>query len=257
MPDQLVINDSSAVSKYLILYQTGDVDPKDVSIRVNNDLYDYYTDYPDEKFKENYLKVNDNKPAIGYDCLVRNEKGEEAAWVCAHYEAGYKYPYRATVFGLKCDVFSFPIEFRYKGYLLKKCIVTIDLDSNKPIIESTLTEVHKIEKACWTDTMTDQEKMKAFAKYVADHNTYSQVMCVDGAVYTAFAARDLGLTSMLLYPGGEENQTCGRHIVTYNLYFNTVVPGGHCACLIDYPDGSTLRYDVQGSSYWIRNYNNV
>ena len=79
-------------------------------------------------------------------------------------------------------------------------------------------------------------------------------MCVTGAEYVAFAARDLGLTSMLLYPGGEENQPCGRHIVTYNIYYNTAVPGGHCACLVYYPDGSVFRFDVQGGSCWIREY---
>ena len=72
-------------------------------------------------------------------------------------------------------------------------------------------------------------------------------MCVTGAEYVAFAARDLGLTSMLLYPVGNKD------VATYNLYFNTAVPGGHCACLVTF-DYHTLRYDVQGGSYKIRKY---
>ena len=56
---------------------------------------------------------------------------------------------------------------------------------------------------------------------------------VDGVVSgdKDFAARDLGLTSMLMYPGGEENPDRDHDIVTYNIYYDTVKPGGHCACL--------------------------
>ena len=102
--------------------------------------------------------------------------------------------------------------------------------------------------------MTQQEKLKAFAQYVAKNYSYKQVYCNIGADYVAFVARDLGLTSMLLYPGGEPNQTCERHLVTYNIFTSIMVPGGHCACLVEYPDGSTLRYDVQGGTYKIKNY---
>ena len=102
--------------------------------------------------------------------------------------------------------------------------------------------------------MTQQEKLKAFAQYVAKNYSYKQVYCNIGADYLAFAARDLGLTSMLLYPGGELNQHCDLSLVTYNIFTNTVVPGGHCACLVEYPDGSMLRYDVQGGNYHISDY---
>ena len=59
---------------------------------------------------------------------------------------------------------------------------------------------------------------------------------------------------MLMYPGGEENPERDHDIVTYNLYYDTIKPGGHCACLVAYPDSSILRYDVQGGSQWIRTY---
>ena len=101
--------------------------------------------------------------------------------------------------------------------------------------------------------MTDREKMKAFAEYIRAHYTYDRIMCVEGAVLTAFAVRDLGLGSMLLYPGGEATQHCDRHIFTYNLYANTAVPGGHCACLVEYDD-CTMRYDVQGELCIIKEY---
>ena len=99
--------------------------------------------------------------------------------------------------------------------------------------------------------MTQQEKLKAFARYVAKNYSYKQVYCNIGADYVAFAARDLGLTSMLLYPRSESNQHCGLSLVTYNIFTNIVVPGGHCACLVEYPDGSMLRYNVQGGNYHI------
>lgn len=256
IPDTLVIDNSqSSVNRTLMLIPDRTLEPEDIFIQVNNGSYDYKTDYADDSFKESYLMTKNGKIAHGNDCLVRNEKGEEAAWVAAHYASGMYYPFRANVWGLKCEKTSFPLEFYYKDKLIKRCIVTIDLQMNKSTIEKTLTEVRKIENACWTDSMTDKDKLKAFSKYIEANYTYSQVMCVDGAVYVAFAARDLGLTSMLMYPGGEENPSRDHNTVTYNIYYDTVKPGGHCACLVYYPDGSVLRYDVQGGSQWIRVYN--
>lgn len=257
IPDTLVIDNSeSSVSRTLMLIPDRTLEPEDIFIQVNSGSYDYKIDYADDSFKESYLMTKNGKIAHGYDCLVRNEKGEEAAWVAAHYASGMYYPFRANVWGLKCEKTSFPIEFYYKGKLIKRCMVTIDLKANKTNIENTLTEVRKIEKACWTDSMTDKEKLKAFSEYIEANYSYSKVMCVDGAVYVAFAARDLGLTSMLMYPGGKENPERDHDIVTYNLYYDTIKPGGHCACLVAYPNSSILRYDVQGGSQWIRAYNN-
>ena len=255
IPDTLVIDNSqSSVNRTLMLIPDRTLAPEDIYIQVNNGNYDYKTDYADSRFKESYLMTNSGKVAHGYDCLVRNEKGEEAAWVAAHYASGMYYPFRANVWGLKCEKTSFPIEFYYKSKLIKRCTVTIDLKANKTNIENTLTEVRKIEKACWTDSMTDKEKLKVFSEYIEANYSYSKVMCVDGAVYVAFAARDLGLTSMLMYPSGKENPERDHDIVTYNLYYDTIKPGGHCACLVAYPDSSILRYDVQGGSQWIREY---
>lgn len=256
IPDTLLIDNSqSSVSRTLMLIPDRTLEPEDIFIQVNSGSYDYKIDYADDSFKESYLMTKNGKIAHGYDCLVRNEKGEEAAWVAAHYASGMYYPFRANVWGLKCEKTSFPLEFYYKGKLIKRCMVTIDLKVNKTNIDNTLTEVRKIEKACWTENMTEKDKLKAFSKFIEANYSYSQVMCVDGAVYVAFAARDLGLTSMLMYPGGEENPSRDHNIVTYNIYYDTVKPGGHCACLVYYPDGSTLRYDVQGGSQWIRVYN--
>ena len=255
IPDTLVIDNSqSSVSRTLMLIPDRTLVPEDICIQVNNGSYDYKIDYTDDRFKESYLMTKNGKTAHGYDCLVRNDKGEEAAWVATHYASGMYYPFRANVWGLKCEKTSFSIDFYYKNKLIKRCNVTIDLKANRTSIENTLTEVRNIEKACWTGSMTDKEKLKAFSNYIEANYSYSKVMCVDGAVYIAFAARDLGLTSMLMYPGGEENPDREHDIATYNLYYDTIKPGGHCACLVYYPDGSVLRYDVQGGSQWIREY---
>ena len=254
IPDRTTICDSKTNSKTLILCTKANLAPKDITIQVNNGEYDHKTDYSDARFKESYLMTNNGKIAYGYDCLVRNSKGEAVAWVEAHYFDGWSDPFRVSIYGLKADSFSFPVEFFYRGVLLKKCELTVALTENHQSIENTINEVHSIEKQCWTSNMTQHEKLKAFAQYVAKNYSYKQVYCNIGADYVAFAARDLGLTSMLLYPGGEPNQTCERHLITYNIFTNIMVPGGHCACLVEYPDGSTLRYDVQGGTYKIKNY---
>lgn len=254
IPDRTTISDSKTNRKTLLLCTKSNLAPEDITIQVNNGEYDHKTDYSDARFKESYLMTHNGKVAYGYDCLVRNSKGEAVAWVEAHYFDGWSDPFRVRIYGLTADSCSFPVEFFYRGVLLKKCEVTVALTENHQSIEKTINEVRYIEKQCWTSNMTQQEKLKAFAQYVAKNYSYKQVYCNIGADYVALAARDLGLTSMLLYPGGEPNQTCERHLVTYNIYTSIMVPGGHCACLVEYPDGSTLRYDVQGGTYKIKNY---
>ena len=115
IPDTLVIDNSqSSVSRTLMLIPDRTLVPEDVYIQVNNGSYDYKTDYADDRFKESYLMTSSGKIAHGYDCLVRNQKGEDAAWVAAHYASGMYYPFRANVWGLKCEKCSFPIDFYYK-----------------------------------------------------------------------------------------------------------------------------------------------
>lgn len=254
IPDRTTICNTKSNSKTLILCTNANLAPEEITIQVNNGMYDHKTDYTDTRFKESYLMTADGKVTYGYDCLVRNNKGEATAWVEAHYFDGWSDPFRVSIYGLKADSCSFPIEFFYRGVLLKKCEVTVALTENHQSVEKTINDVHFIEKKCWTSNMTQQEKLKAFVQYVANNYSYKQVYCNIGADYVAFAARDLSLTSMLLYPGGEPNQTCERHLVTYNIFTNIMVPGGHCACLVEYPDDSTLRYDVQGGTYIIKNY---
>lgn len=248
IPDYATITgDGRNVSLYMLLNPKSNVTPEDITIQVNNGDYDFKTDYNDSRLKENYLFTEDGKLTLGYDCLVRNDKGEETAWVSAHYESGMAYPYRVSIFGLKAEPYTFPIDFLYKDVLLKRCMVTVSLQENYSKIKNKLAEVRKIEQACWNDSMTNEEKLKALSKYIADNYSYSKVKCVTGSEYVAFAARDLGLTSMLLYPVEDKDA------VTYNIYFNTAVPGGHCACIVMF-NHHTVRYDVQGGNYQIKEY---
>ena len=157
IPDRTTISDSKANSKTLILCTKAKLEPEDITIQVNNGEFDHKTDYSDERFKESYLMTHNGKVAYGYDCLVRNSKGEAVAWVEAHYFDGWSDPFRVSIYGLKADSCSFPVEFFYRGVLLKKCEVTVALTENHQSIEKTINEVHSIEKQCWTSNMTQQK----------------------------------------------------------------------------------------------------
>ena len=250
VPSEITLTDKSIT---LMLIPKSEIDPHDITTVVNNGRYRNAIDYTDSRFKESYLIEKENGVLHGYDCEVTDREDNPLAYVYAHYRSGLYFPFQTTVSCIGAAHGSFPIELYYKGELIRRVNVKVDVNSTPEDIEKTMSVVRSAEKACWTPSMTDREKMKAFAEYIRDHYTYNQIMCVEGAVLTAFAARDLGLESMLLYPGGEATQHCDRHIITYNLYTNTAVPGGHCACLVEYDD-FTMRYDVQGELCIIKEY---
>ena len=80
IPDTLTIEgDGHNSSQNMLLKPKADVSPEDITIQVNNGDYDFKTDYNDSRLKENYLFTEDGKLTHGYDCLVRNDKGEETA----------------------------------------------------------------------------------------------------------------------------------------------------------------------------------
>lgn len=254
LPDTVSITDSNRDKGItLMIVPKTNVDPSDMITVVNNGQYYYSIDYSDRRFKESYLMEKDSKILSGYDCMVSDDDGTDLAYVYAHYKGGLYYPYQTSIYCFNQANGSFPIDFYYKDTLIKRVMVEVGVSSGPADIESTRATVREIESKCWKDTMSAKEKMEAFSKYVSSNYTYSQVMCVDGAVLTAFAARDLGLSSMLLYPGGEPNQNCDRHLITYNLYQGTAVPGGHCACVVVFED-ALVRYDAQGGLSWIRDY---
>ena len=254
VPSEVVLNDDNLSSGVtLMLVPQSEINPYDITTVVNNGHYKNRIDYTDSRFKESYLMEQNTDILHGYDCEVIDESDNSLAYVYAHYKGGLYYPFQTTISAIGEAHGSFPIELYYKGEMIRRTTVTVDVSRAPSDIDNTINTVEAVEKACWTSYMTDREKMKAFAEYIRDNYTYNQVMCVQGAVLTAFAARDLRLESMLLYPGGEPNQHCERHIVTYNLYHSMVVPGGHCACLVVYDD-CTMRYDVQGGRCLIREY---
>ncbi len=250
VPSEITLTDKSIT---LMLLPKSEIDPHDIMTVVNNGHYINQIDYTDSRFKESYLIEKENGTLHGYDCEVTDSEDNPLAYVYAHYRSGLYFPFQTTIQCIGEAHGSFPIELYYKGKLIRRVNVKVEVNRAPEDIEKTINAVRSAEKACWTSSMTDREKMKAFAEYIRDHYTYDQIMCVEGAVMSAFAARDLGLESMLLYPGGEPTQHCDRHIITYNLYANTAVPGGHCACLVKYDD-CTMRYDVQGELCIIKEY---
>ena len=253
VPVSVSIDNVTKSKANLVLKPQANINPYDITVVVNNGRYINRIDYSNPVFKESYLTAEKTSILHGYDCAVVDENGNETAYVYAHYKGNLKYPYQITVYCFNQAHHSFPIDIYYKGQLIRSTTVSVNTASGPDEIERTRAKVREIESKCWTSSMTDKEKLQAFAQYIKSNYSYAQIMCVDGAVYTAWAARDLGLNSMLLYPGGERNQQCERHIVTYNLYQSTAVPGGHCACLVEYDDG-VMRYDVQGGTCIIQPY---
>lgn len=247
IPDAITLNDSTSNTAKLILQNKLLPTPEDIHIEISGcDTFRHFT-YSDARFRENYLASDDRK-GIGCDYLIRDHNGNDIAWVDAHL-ANTAYPYQVYICAFSGSRCSFSVDFYYRNVLLKQCELTVDLSEGHGCCDDTKAIVRKIESTCWEPDMSDKEKIKAFADHIKSHYTLRQLKCVDGAVYTAFAARDLGLNAMLYYP--EENGH--PDLMTYNLYFDTTIPGGHCACLVEYDD-CTMRYDVQGGAYVIRDY---
>ena len=248
IPDAITLDDSTGNESSFMLLNRILPNPSDVHFEISSCNIIRRIDYCDARFKENYLAADDRK-GIGSDYIICDNKGNEVAWVSAHLTKT-AYPYQVLICGFSNSNCSFSVGFYYRDVLLKQTIVTINLSEGFGYCDTVKTAVRKIESACWKPGMTDKEKLRAFAEYIKSHYTLLQMKCTDGALYTAFAARDLGLDSMLIYP--EENDL--PDLVTYNLYYNTTVPGGHCACLVEY-GSCTMRYDVQGEAYVISEYN--
>ena len=247
IPDAIMLDDSTGNTAKFILQNKILRTPEDVHIEISDcDNVRRFT-YRDARFRESYLASDDRK-GIGCDYLISDDNENEIAWVDAHL-TNTAYPYQVFISGFSGSRFSFSVDFYYRNVLLKQCKVTVDLSEGYGCYDDTKAIVRKIESTCWEPDMSDKEKIKAFAEYIKSHYTLHQLKCVDGALYTAFAARDLGLDAMLYYP--EENDH--PDLMTYNLYFDTTVPGGHCACLVTYDDG-ILRYDVQGGAYVISDF---
>ena len=247
IPDAITLDDSTENTAKIILQNKILPAPDDIHIEISGCDHVHRFTYSDTRFREYYL-ASDDKTGIGSDYLISDNNGNDIAWVDAHL-TNTAYPYQVFICGFRGSSYSFSVDFYYRNVLLKQCNVTVDLSVRSGNSDETKALVREIESECWDNEMTDKEKMKAFAEHIKSHYTLRQLKCVDGAVYTAFAARDLGLDAMLFYP--EENGH--PDLMTYNLYFDTTIPGGHCACLVEYEDG-ILRYDVQGGAYVISDF---
>ena len=247
IPDTITLDDSTGNTAKLILQNKILPVPDDIHIEISGCDHVRRFTYSDARFREYYL-ASDGRKGIGSDYLISDNNGNDIAWVDAHL-TNTAFPYQVFICGFSGSSCSFSVDFYYRNVLLKQCKVTVDLSKVNGNSDEIKTLVREIEIACWESDMSDKEKIKAFAEHIRSHYTLRQLKCVDGAVYTAFAARDLGLNAMLFYP----EEYGHPDLMTYNLYFDTTIPGGHCACLVEYDD-CTMRYDVQGGAYVIRDY---
>ena len=246
IPDTITLDNTTGSTASFMLHNRLLPDPADVHIEISDCDSVRRIDYRDPRFKEYFLAADDRK-GIGCDYLIRDNSGNEFAWVGAHL-TNTAYPYQVNIRAFSGST-SFSVDFYYRNVLLKRTFVTVNLSAGYGNCDDTKALVREIENECWKPDMTDEEKINAFAAYIKSHYTLRQLKCVDGALYTALAARDLGLSSMLLYP--KENGH--PDLLTYNLYYDTTIPGGHCACLVEYGD-CTMRYDVQGGACVIQPY---
>ena len=246
IPDTITLDNTTGNAASFMLLNRLLPDPADVHIEISGCDHVRHLTYSDARFREYYLASDDRK-GIGCDYLIRDNSGNEVAWVGAHL-TNTAYPYQVNICAFSGSS-SFSVDFYYRNVLLKRTFVTVNLSAGHGYCDEIKALVREIENECWKHDMTDKEKINTFAEYIKSHYTLRQLKCVDGALYTAFAARDLGLSSMLLYP--KENGH--PDLMTYNLYFDTTIPGGHCACLVVYGD-CTMCYDVQGGACVISNY---
>ena len=188
IPDAVTLDDSSGNTASFMLRNKALPDPADIHIEIVSEDMVRRIDYSDERYKESYLAAS-NGEAIGCDYLIRDESGNDIAWVDAHY-TNTVYPYQVSITGLSGTA-SFSVDFYYRDVLFEHTLVTVSLSEGYGKCDNTKAIVREIESACWKSEMTDKEKMKAFAVYIKTHYRYSQMKCVEGAMLTAFAARDL------------------------------------------------------------------
>lgn len=86
---------------------------------------------------------------------------------------------------------SYDVTVYYKGaYLHKWHVSRTPMNSEAKILSSC----RELERECWKDGMTAEEKLHAFEKAFKEKYAYDNGMtCIAGAQYLVIAARDLGL----------------------------------------------------------------
>lgn len=125
IPDAVMLDDTSGNSASFMLRNKALTNPSDVHIEASGGESIKRIDYSNERYKETYLAVLNGK-AIGCDYLIRDERGNDIAWVNAHFTNGV-YPYQVSITGLSGGNVSFSVDFYYRDVLLKSTSVTVDL----------------------------------------------------------------------------------------------------------------------------------
>lgn len=161
IPDAVMLDDTSGNSTSFMLRNKALPNLADVHIEVVSDNKVIRIDYNDNRYKETYLAALNGK-SIGCDYLIRDDRGNDVAWVNAHFTNGV-YPYQVSITGLSGGTASFSVAFYYRDVLVKRTSVTVDLSEGYGYAYETKTTVREIESECWDADMTNREKMKAFA----------------------------------------------------------------------------------------------
>ena len=109
IPDAIKLDDSSGNTAKLILQNKLLPAPDDIHIEISScDNFRRFT-YSDARFREYYLASDDRK-GIGSDYLIRDNNGNDIAWVDAHL-TNTAFPYQVFICGFSGSRFSFSVDF--------------------------------------------------------------------------------------------------------------------------------------------------
>lgn len=129
---------------------------------------------------------------------------------------------------------SFDVTARYKGAEVGTFHVTVT--APRADLVSQLAELEEIEQSCWTEGMTDEEKLCAFGKAFAEKYTYDERTCFDGAAAALYVARfRLGIEGCYYESttsrGGDKDTVSRTNVPTGHVY--AVIPVGSRELLVN------------------------
>ena len=128
IPDTITLDNTTGSTASFMLQNRLLPDPADVHIEISDCDNVRRIDYRDPRFKEYYLAAADRK-GIGCDYLIRDNSGNEVAWVGAHL-TNTAYPYQVNIRAFSGSA-SFSVDFYYRNVLLKQCRVTVAISEGR------------------------------------------------------------------------------------------------------------------------------
>ena len=157
IPDAVTLDDSSGNCASFMLRNKALPEPADVHIEVVSKEVVRRIDYSDERYKETYLAELNGK-ALGCDYLIRDEHGNDIAWVNAHFTNGV-YPYQVSITGLSGGTASFSVDFYYRDTLLKSTSITVNLSKGYGYADGTKATAREIESKSGYDRQREDKSL--------------------------------------------------------------------------------------------------